>query len=132
MDARSEGADASGRAKLRLGDFEVSAGGGDTDARGDVRVVIRPERVRLEPAGATGENRVPGMVERVIYVGSTIQVIVHLAPGFTVQSWWQNRGEAVLPFEQGRPVTVHLLPDALRVLIDAGTPAPVEEPVAAE
>ncbi|MGZ5352612.1 MAG: ABC transporter ATP-binding protein [Actinomycetota bacterium] len=129
MDARSEGADASGRAKLRLGDFEVFAGGGDTDARGDVRVVIRPERVRLEPAGATGENRVPGMVERVVYVGSTIQVIVHLAHGHSVQAWWQNRGDGV-PYEQGNPVAVHLLPDALRVLIDADT-APLEPAEAA-
>ena len=38
--------------------------------RGETRVVIRPERVRVEPYEATGENRVPGMIERVVYLGS--------------------------------------------------------------
>src|SRR6266540_1278949 len=67
--------------------------------------------------GAGGENRVPGMVERVVYVGSILQVIVHLAPGQTLQAWIQNQGEG-LPYEQGTPVTIYLPPDALRVLID--------------
>jgi ABC-type Fe3+/spermidine/putrescine transport system ATPase subunit len=84
-----------------------------------VKIVIRPERIRLEPAGTTGENRIPGMVERVVYVGSTMQVIVHLAPGETVQAWIQNQGED-LPYEQGGSVAVHLPSDALRVLIDTG------------
>ena len=76
---------------------------GDTDARGDVKIVIRPERRALEPQGATGENRVPGMVERVVYVGSIMQVIVHLAPGENVQAWIQNQGDG-LPYEQGDAV----------------------------
>ena len=32
------------------------------------------------PQGTTGENHLPAMVERVVYVGSVLQVIVHLAP----------------------------------------------------
>jgi len=126
MDARAEGADAQGRARLRLGEFQLSAARGDTDALGDVRVVIRPERVGLEDAGATGENRVPGMVERVVYVGSTMQVIVHLAPGQTLQAWIPNRGDG-LPYAQGHPVAVHLPSDALRVLTDITPTAPVRE-----
>jgi ABC-type Fe3+/spermidine/putrescine transport system ATPase subunit len=119
MDARAEGPDGDGRCKVRLGDFQLLAGQGESDARGEARIVIRPERVALEAQGATGENRVPGMVERVVYVGSILQVIVHLAPGQTLQAWIQNQGEGV-PFGQGTPVTVHLPVDALRVLIDAG------------
>jgi len=121
MDARAEGPDGDGRCKVRLGDFQLLAGQGESDARGEARIVIRPERVALEAQGATGENRVPGMVERVVYVGSILQVIVHLAPGQTLQAWIQNQGEGV-PFGQGTPVTVHLPVDALRVLIDAGPP----------
>ncbi len=117
MDADAGGAGGDGRAKLRLGEFDLAASQGDTDARGDVKVVIRPERVRLESAGTTGENRVPGMVERVVYVGSIMQVIVHLAPGQTLQAWVQNLGEE-LPYRQGEAVSVHLPADALRVLID--------------
>jgi len=130
MEARAEGLDANGRAKVRLGDFELVASKGDTDAVGDVKMVIRPERVRLEPQGTVGENHVPGMVERVVYVGSIMQVIVHLAPGQTLQAWVQNQGEG-LPFQQGAPVAVHLPVEALRVLVGAsgaGAAASGEEP----
>jgi spermidine/putrescine transport system ATP-binding protein len=121
MVAHAEGTDGDGRCKIQLGDFELVAARGDTDARGDVRVVIRPERVRLEESGASGENHIPGMVERVVYVGSTMQVIVHLASGPTLQAWVQNQGDG-LPYAQGHPVAVHLPPDALRVLIDTSMP----------
>jgi spermidine/putrescine transport system ATP-binding protein len=127
MDARGEGPDGNGRCKVRLGDFSLLAGQGESDARGEAKIVIRPERVGLEPQGATGENRVPGMVERVVYVGSILQVIVHLAPGQTLQAWIQNQGEG-LPYGQGTPVTVYLPVDALRVLVDG---APAGESVAA-
>ena len=121
MDARAGGATTDGRAILRLGDFDLVTARNDADARGDVKVVIRPERVRLEESGSTGENRVPGMVERVVYVGSTMQVFVHLAPGQTLQAWIPNRGEE-LPYAQGHPVAVHLPAEALRILVDTGAP----------
>ena len=121
MSARGEGTDHAGMGKVRLGDFELTAGKGDTDARGEVKLVVRPERVQLAPAGTIGQNHVPGMVERVVYVGSIMQVIVHLAPGQTLQAWVQNQGER-LPFAQGEAVAVHLPVDALRVLIDTSTP----------
>jgi len=133
MDARCEGGTPDGRARVRLGDFELAAAKGDVDARGDVKITIRPERVRLEEQGSTGENRIPGMVERVVYVGSTLQVIVHLAPGQTLQVWIQNTGGRV-PFEQGTPVSVHLPADALRVLRDTTSLEQLqqmEEPLAA-
>jgi spermidine/putrescine transport system ATP-binding protein len=125
MAATCDGSDAGGRGKVRLGEFDLAAGHGDTDARGDVKIVIRPERVQLEETGTTGENRVPGMVERVVYVGSIMQVIVHLAPGQTLQAWVQNQGEG-LPYGQGHPVSVYLPADALRILVDTSVPAPAE------
>jgi spermidine/putrescine transport system ATP-binding protein len=78
----------------------------------------------LEEHGATGENRIPGMVERVVYVGSTMQVFVRLGPGEALQASIQNVGQG-LPYEQGHPVAVHLPADAVRVLadVDASTPA---------
>ncbi len=120
MDATVSGSDGQGRARVRIGEFDLMAGQGDTDAHGDAKVVIRPERVHLEASGSTGENRVPGMVERVVYVGSIMQVIVHLAPGQTLQVWVQNQGEA-LPYQQGESVSVFLPADALRVLLDTTT-----------
>jgi spermidine/putrescine transport system ATP-binding protein len=130
MDAAVTGVDGNGAARMRLGEFDLVAKQGDTDTTGNVKVVIRPERIRLEPAGTAGQNRIPGMVERVVYVGSTMQVIVHLAPGQTVQAWIQNQGED-LPYQQGGSVAVHLPPDSLRVLIDTGAMAvPTDESTA--
>jgi spermidine/putrescine transport system ATP-binding protein len=123
MDAEAGGLGADGNAKVALGEFELAAGQGDTDARGAVKIVIRPERVGLEESGATGANRVPGMVERVVYVGSIMQVIVHLAPGQSLQAWVQNTGQG-LPYAQGHPVSVYLPVEALRVLVDIAVPAP--------
>ena len=125
MEAKAFGATGE-RCKIRLGDFDLEAAKGEADARGDVKIVIRPERVRLEAQGSAGENRVPGMVERVVYVGSIMQVIVHLAPGRTLQAWVQNQGEG-LPFAQGAPVSVHLPADALRVLVDTVSLAEAHE-----
>jgi len=107
---------AGGKCKVRLGDFELLAGQGEEDALGEVKLVIRPERVELETQGTTGENRVPGMVERVVYVGSTMQIIVNLAHGQRLQAWVQNRGGNGLGYEQGTPISVYFPPEALRVL----------------
>ncbi len=115
MTAHAEGKDASGNSRIRMGDFTLLAAVGDIDARGEVRVVIRPERVRLEEHSSDGENRVPGMVQRLVYLGPSTQVIVRLAPGDTIQALIQNQGED-LAYRQGTPLSVHLPPRALRIL----------------
>jgi spermidine/putrescine transport system ATP-binding protein len=119
-----------GAGKVRLGDFRFTAARGDSGARGPIRIVIRPERVHLEDQGISGDNRIPGMVERVLYVGPTIHVLVHLAHGETLQAWMQNRGGDP-PWQQGTAVSVHLPPDAIRVLVDDTEVAGEEVPAAA-
>ncbi|HZB01635.1 MAG TPA: ABC transporter ATP-binding protein [Actinomycetota bacterium] len=114
MDATAHGT-TSGGCRVRLGEFELVAGKGEPDAIGDVKLSIRPERVELVAAGTTGENMIPGMVERIVYVGSAMQVIVNLAPGEKIQVLVQNEGDD-LPFRQGTAVAAHVPPDALRVL----------------
>jgi spermidine/putrescine transport system ATP-binding protein len=118
-----------GTGRVRIGDFQLTAARGEVGASGPIRVVVRPERVHLEDHGTPGDNRIPGMVERVLYVGSTIQVIVHLAHGETLQAWMQNRGGDP-PWRQGTAVSVHRPPDAIRVLVDK-TEASEEEASAA-
>ncbi len=114
MDATAGGADAGGRGKVRLGEFELRG-----RARRHGCAGRRQDRdpARARPAGGDRERPArtgsPGMVERVVYVGSIMQVIVHLAPGQTLQAWVQNQGEG-LPYGQGHPVSVHLPVDALR------------------
>ncbi len=114
MDAVATGS-SNGRCTVKVGSFEFSADQGDTTASGDVRVTIRPERVRLEPRETTGENRIPGMVERLVYLGAITQLIVRLAQGDIVQVMVPNQG-GELPYEQGTPVSVFLPADALRIL----------------
>jgi hypothetical protein len=55
------------------------------------------------------------MVERVVYAGSEIQVILRAATGEALQALVQNTGGGI-PYEQGTPVQLHLPVDALRVL----------------
>ncbi|MGH9303654.1 MAG: ABC transporter ATP-binding protein [Acidimicrobiales bacterium] len=120
MEARvTAAANGKGTCRLRLGDFELDAGCGRTDALGAVKLAIRPERVQLYAFEETGANRVPGMVERIVFLGSATQVIVRLAQGARLQALVHNDGLA-LSWHQGTPVAVGLPADALRVLPDEG------------
>jgi spermidine/putrescine transport system ATP-binding protein len=102
------------RCKVKLGDRVLAADfGGHAPDR--AHAVIRPERVRIEEFGSDGPNRVPAMVERLVYLGSTTQVILRLAAGAQVQALIQNDGGQA-GMRQGTPVHVHLAPEALRVL----------------
>ena len=126
MDAVARGA-RDGGCRVALGQFELDARGGGGDVTGPAKIVIRPERVELEPhGGPAGANRLPGMVERLVYVGSALQVIVRVATGETVQALVQNTGRAV-PYEQGTPVQLHFPADALRVLAAPSQPDPAPE-----
>jgi spermidine/putrescine transport system ATP-binding protein len=104
-----------GGLRVRVGAFELIAHRGDVGARGDVKIVIRPERVLVEAFGADGENRLPGMVERVVYLGSAEQLVIRLATGDTLQALLPNDG-VPRRFEQGTPVHAYLPADSLRVL----------------
>ncbi len=113
--------DGSGACRLRTGEFTLLAKVGATDLRGTVRCVVRPERVKLEPYENSGECRVPGIVEHLVYLGSATRVVVHLATGQTLQSLIQSDG-AELAYDQGTAVQVFLPPDAVRVLRPVGHP----------
>jgi spermidine/putrescine transport system ATP-binding protein len=125
MDATGHGP-GDGHCRVTMERFELEAGGGASDVTGPAKIVIRPERVELEPHGAaSGPNRLPGMVERIVYVGSAIQVIVRVATGEKLQAHVQNTGKGV-QYEQGTPVQIYLPAEALRVL-PAGDRAGTEE-----
>jgi spermidine/putrescine transport system ATP-binding protein len=119
MVAIAQGADGQGRCRVKLGSFDLSAGRGESGISGNTKITIRPERVRLEAHGSSGENRVPGMVERWVYLGNAVQLIVRLATGEKIQVLVQNTGDSI-PFAQGTPVHAHLPAEALRVLVDTG------------
>jgi ABC-type Fe3+/spermidine/putrescine transport system ATPase subunit len=109
---------------VRFGEFTLEAqapAGHDSTAR---RAVIRPECVEVQEPGLTGANRIPGMVDGAVFLGSTTQVMVRLPHGQIVQSLVTNsaaRGDLTA----GQPVTVHLPSQSLRVLAPVSQPAAV-------
>jgi len=110
-------------AKVKIGDTVLSSAHVCPAAVGETaHAVIRPERVKVEPHGSAGPNRVPALVERLVFLGPATQLMLRLATGASLQALLQNDGER-LDLAQGTPVHAFLPADALRVL--AGTPVPV-------
>jgi spermidine/putrescine transport system ATP-binding protein len=131
MEARIVSAERSA-CRVALDGYELETRGTELDVTGAAKIVIRPERVGLEEHGSNGPNRIPGMVERLVYIGSAVQVIVRAATGDTLQALVQNTG-GTIPYEQGTPVQLHLPPDALRVLPSGiGDEPPLEGEPSAE
>ena len=105
-----------GEGRARLGETVLVAERGDTQAHGEGRLTIRPERIHLEPAGTDGVNRLQGTVDRVVYLGSVTQVFVEVPGGHRLQV---SAGAAEGPPPgEGSEVAIHLPPDALRILAD--------------
>jgi hypothetical protein len=130
MEAHATRAD--GGCTVTVGDFPLRAGCGDLEASGPVKVVARPERIELTSAESGGQrgNSLPGMVERTVYLGTSLQVMVRLATGVQLQVSITNTGNTG-EYVQGTPVSVHIPVDALRVLADR-RPQPEEEEAAEE
>jgi spermidine/putrescine transport system ATP-binding protein len=103
------------RGTVELGSFRLAATSGDAGCTGTVKVVIRPERVRVTEGEPVGDNCVPAMVERLVYVGPTTQVHLRLPHGPQLQAMVANQ-DGRPAWEAGTPVAVTLPPDALRVL----------------
>ena len=120
------------RGPITLGEFTLQGVIPAGHAAGPGRAVIRPERIELAEAGRTGENLIPGMVERSVFLGSTSQVYVRLGDGSRVQALLTNQSDAER-YRSGQPVTVSLAADSLRVLVaDGGSHAYSEmEPASA-
>ena len=100
---------------IRYGEFALEAQAPPGHEAGPGRAVIRPECVQLAEAGLTGANRLPGMVDRTVFLGSTTQVLVRLPQGAVLQSLVTNTAGSDT-FATGQPVTVCLPSEALRVL----------------
>ena len=119
--------------RIRLGESALAVERGEVDGLGPAHALIRPERVMIAPFGEAGPNRVPAMVERLVFLGAATQIMLRLAPGPLLQAVVHNDGsEAAL--SQGTPVQVYLAPGALRVLGGAARDVPLaaaEDPLPA-
>jgi len=90
------------RCAVRLGESVLEVAHGCPDVADHTHAVIRPERIRIEEYGPAGVNRVPAMVERLVYLGSSTQVILRLAAGAQLNVLLQNDGTGQT-LSQGTP-----------------------------
>jgi spermidine/putrescine transport system ATP-binding protein len=118
---------------VQVGDRTLRARQGATDARGEVKVMIRPERIIIEPHSNTGEERMPGMVERSVFLGGSYEVHVRVLGGEVLKAMVPNDGSvSAVALEPGAAVCLHLPPEALRVLRDTEPAEPPDEDEADE
>jgi spermidine/putrescine transport system ATP-binding protein len=115
-----------GTGTIQLGAFSLAATAGDQQCTGPVKVVIRPERVHVATTEATGDNCVPAMVERLVYVGPTTQVHLRLPHGAALQALVANH-DGRPDWTPGTAVAATLPAEALRVLAPSPTD-PTDEP----
>jgi spermidine/putrescine transport system ATP-binding protein len=121
-----------GPERIKVAGSAMSCVGGGVDGQ-SVTVCIRPERVELHPVGFVGDNTVAGEIERVVYAGPLLNVLVNVAEVGMLQVTVPNQG-AAFTFDWPDPVVLRFPPDALRVVAPAGVvetedPSLAEEPV---
>ncbi|HET7357887.1 MAG TPA: ABC transporter ATP-binding protein [Nocardioidaceae bacterium] len=135
---------AGGLATCRVGEVDLLVPAAGATARGDtVSLVVRPERITLEPSApagvgtAGGVNRLPGRIERATFRGAQTQVTLALAGRTLVAEVANVHGEVPDWLSEGRQVWACIAPDAIRVLPSAApssptSPSPSDPPVATD
>ena len=114
--------DGNGNCALKVGERTFRAMQGAVSTRGEAKAMIRPERIVVEQHDTPGDNRLPGLVERAVFLGNSFELHVRVVGGDVLKAFMPNDGTA-MPAEEGAAVTLHLPAEALRVL--APSPAPL-------
>jgi spermidine/putrescine transport system ATP-binding protein len=118
---------------------QVLVAGGAGHAAGAAKLVARPERLSLSPlgsgpggagggavagaadagasSGAAGGQGLTGLVDRRVYLGASVHVVVRLSNGATLTVGTPGHGSGE-GFSPGDAVRVGLPPEALRLLPD--------------
>ena len=112
LDVEVVGPASEGRTSVRVGGTTVQCGNRPPDT-GEVKLVVRPERLSLEEPGGTVPS-IPATVARVVYQGPTTDIIVRLATGEELVV--RQPSERVAHPQPGEAVTVYCREDALRLL----------------
>ncbi len=89
-------------------------------ATGEVTVSIRPERVELHPPDFVGDNVLKGEIERVVFAGPLLNILVNIEDIGILQVTIPNQG-AAFTLDWPDPVAVRLPPEALRIVSETGT-----------
>jgi spermidine/putrescine transport system ATP-binding protein len=112
-------AEAVGDGRISLGGRELTCISRD-GATGEVTVSIRPERIELHPPDFTGDNALAGEIERVVFAGPLLNVLVNVADVGTIQVTIPNQG-AAFTWDWPDPVSLRFPPEALRIVSETGT-----------
>lgn len=121
---------------VATGPGQVSVAGRDmtciatNGASGPVTVSIRPERVELHPVGYEGDNSLAGDIERVVYAGALLNVLVNIADVGIIQVTVPNQG-AGFTLDWPDPVVLRFPSEALRIVSDV-PPLPIDPDAADE
>ena len=110
LDVEVVGPASEGRTTIRIGGETLSCRG---VADGDVRLVIRPERLLLEETDEEA-GTLSGTVVRAVYQGATTDIIVALADGSELVV--RRPSERAGDHSPGEKVTVRCRADAMRLL----------------
>ena len=90
--------------------------------------MIRPERIDLEPHDTPGDNRMPGLVERAVFLGGLHEVHIRVLGGELLKATISNDGKPLgFALEQGTAISLHFPPDGLRVLAPSQAPPSAED-----
>jgi ABC-type Fe3+/spermidine/putrescine transport system ATPase subunit len=99
------------RVNVLVGGNELTVTAASALANGPVKVCIRPERILLDQPS---DNSIPGVIDRVVYMGPMLAVLVQVEGIGELQTVLPNTGSRDL--ERGKSVMVGLPSDALRIL----------------
>jgi spermidine/putrescine transport system ATP-binding protein len=102
-----------GHTVVQLGAHELVAASSQRST-GPAMVSIRPERIKVVPTGSA-PNTVHAVVNRTVYAGPVLNVLVHVDETNEIQVTVPNRGD-VKPYLPGDTIALHLPADALQVL----------------
>ncbi len=105
-----------GGCHVQLGDARLRVNTGQLDLRGAAKIVIRPEQVKLVDEGSTDENQMPGMVDRLVYLGPTTQLIVRCPGDIAIQTLVTNADTARTAHPGNAGTRRAAPPDSVRLL----------------
>jgi ABC-type Fe3+/spermidine/putrescine transport system ATPase subunit len=76
---------------------------------------IRPERIRIVPADDRGPNTVQAKVDRTVYAGPVLNLLVQIDDLNDIQVSVANEGH-IATYRHGEPIRLHMPSEAIMVL----------------
>ncbi|HEU4318771.1 MAG TPA: ABC transporter ATP-binding protein [Acidimicrobiia bacterium] len=103
-----------GAAVVQLGSHELVAST-NYPWPGPALMSIRPERIRIVPADDKGPNTVQAKVDRTVYAGPVLNLLVQIDDLNDIQVSVANEGH-IATYRHGEPIRLHMPSEAIMVL----------------